>query len=41
MAQRRDFGDEYQYYLHTTDGGVLRVTEDSYERVLAWMETHE
>ena len=42
MAERRRCEDgSLRYLLHTMDGGVWEVSKDSYERVLAWMETHE
>lgn len=41
MAERRDVCDEHWYYLHTTDGGVWRVTEESYIRVVQSIEQDE
>ena len=42
VAERKRCKDgRSRYFLHTTDSGVWEVSEDSYERVVAWMEMHE
>lgn len=41
VAERKDVNGESEYLLHTNDGDIWEVAEDDYERVIAWMETHE
>lgn len=42
VAERKRCKDgSIRHILNTTDGGIWYVSEDSYKRVIAWMETHE
>lgn len=42
VAERKRCKDgSIRHLLNTMDGGIWWVSEDDYERVVAWMETHE